>query len=63
MKTNTDITSLINNTDSMDVNEKQYWIDILPTMTEEQTKRLVDILETEKRNLEELDKADVYSLI
>lgn len=42
-------------TESMDVGEKQYWFDILPSMTPEQIKKLYDILETEKRKLEELE--------
>ena len=43
------------NTESMDNNEKQYWFDILPSMTDEQVDRLFDILETERRKLEELE--------
>ncbi len=42
-------------TESMDNNEKQYWFDILPSMTDEQVDRLFDILETERKKLEELE--------
>ena len=41
--------------ESIDNNEKQYWFDILPSMTNEQIDRLFNILATEKRQLEELD--------
>ena len=50
-----ELIELINSTNSMDKEEKQYWIDILPTMTDEQVNRLFDILETERKKLEELD--------
>ncbi len=40
---------------STQYNEKQYWFDILPSMTDEQIDRLFDILETERRKLEELE--------
>jgi hypothetical protein len=49
------LVELILHTESMDSTERQYWLDLLPTMTEEYIKRLQDILETEKRLLEELD--------
>jgi Spy/CpxP family protein refolding chaperone len=39
----------------MDNNEKQYWFDILLSMTDEQVDRLFDILETERKKLEELE--------
>jgi hypothetical protein len=39
----------------MDTNEKQYWLDILPSMTQEQVDRLQNILETEKKQLEALE--------
>lgn len=50
------LTELIINTESMDKEEVQYWFDILPIMTQEQTERLYNILETEKIKLEELDE-------
>lgn len=50
-----ELCKLVLNTESMDNNEKQYWFDILPSMTDEQIDRLFDILETERRKLEELE--------
>ena len=50
-----ELVKLVLNTESMDNNEKQYWFDILPSMTDEQIDRLFDILETERRKLEELE--------
>ncbi|QOR61229.1 hypothetical protein ACM66Z_07150 [Sulfurovum sp. ST-21] len=43
-------------TESMDDDERQYWFDILPSMTDRQTERLYNILETERRKLQELEK-------
>lgn len=40
----------------MTYEEKQYWFDILHTMTKEQIERLDEILKNEKERLEELDK-------
>ncbi len=50
-----ELVKLVLATESMDNNEKQYWFDILPSMTDEQVDRLFDILETERRKLEELE--------
>ena len=50
-----DLIILITNTESMDTKEKQHWFDIMPVMTDEQVNRLFDILETERRKLEELE--------
>lgn len=41
--------------ESIDNNEKQYWFDILPSMTNEQIDRLFNILTTERNQLEELN--------
>ncbi len=41
--------------ESIDNNEKQYWFDIMPSMTDEQIDRLFNILMTERRQLEELN--------
>lgn len=41
--------------ESIDNNEKQYWFDILPSMTDEQVDRLFNILTTERNQLEELN--------
>jgi len=50
-----ELTALILATESMDDSERQYWFDILPSMNEDQVKRLYDILETEKKKLSELE--------
>jgi len=39
----------------MDDDERQYWYDIMPSMTDKQIGRLEEILETEKKKLEELE--------
>lgn len=46
---------LIINTESMNNDEKQYWFDILPSMTYEQIRKLLDILVTERKKLIELE--------
>jgi hypothetical protein len=50
-----ELVGLVLGSESIDNNEKQYWFDILPSMTNEQIDRLFNILMTEKRQLEELD--------
>lgn len=50
-----ELVKLVLATESMDNNEKQYWFDILPSMTDEQVDRLSDILETESRKIQELE--------
>lgn len=50
-----ELVKLILGTESMDNSEKQYWFDILPSMTDDQIDRLFDILETERKKLEELE--------
>ena len=47
---------LILATESMDDSERQYWFDILPSMNAAQIQRLYDILETERKKLDELEK-------
>lgn len=47
---------LILSTESMDDGERQYWFDILPSMNSDQVQRLLDILETERKKLDELEK-------
>lgn len=49
-----ELSQLIINTESMTEEEKQYWFDILPTMTTEQVHRLYEILETERIKMDEL---------
>ena len=43
-------------TESMDDSERQYWFDILPSMNSDQVQRLTDILETERKKLDDLEK-------
>jgi uncharacterized protein YsxB (DUF464 family) len=50
-----DLVDLVLHSESIDNNEKQYWFDILPSMTDEQIDRLFNILMTERRQLEELN--------
>ena len=50
-----ELITLILNTESMDDDERQYWFDIMPSMTDSQVDRLYNILETEKKKLEELE--------
>ena len=51
-----ELVRLIVATESMDDNEKRYWFDIMPSMTDEQVDRLFNILETERAKLEELER-------
>ena len=51
-----DLIPLILNTESMDDEEREYWFQILPIMTEEQIAKFKNILVTEKKQLEKLDK-------
>ena len=50
-----ELIKLILHTESMDDDERQYWFDIMPSMTDSQIDRLYNILETEKQKLEELE--------
>lgn len=50
-----ELVDLIIATESMDDDERQYWFDIMPSMTDAQIDRLYDILETERRKLQELE--------
>lgn len=43
-------------TESMEEDEKQYWFDILPNMTDNQVDRLYNILETERQRFNELEE-------
>ncbi len=47
---------LIINTESMDDEEREYWFQILPIMTEDQVAKFKNILVTEKQQLEKLDQ-------
>lgn len=50
-----ELVELVLGSESIDNNEKQYWFDILPSMTNEQIDRLFNILSTERHQLEELN--------
>ena len=50
-----ELIKLILNTESMDDDERQYWFDIIPSMTNEQIDRLFNILDTERKKLEALE--------
>ncbi len=49
------ILELIKGSESMNDEERQYWINILPIMTPEQLKNLEDILGSEKKQLAAID--------
>lgn len=51
-----DLIDLIKETESMDDEERQYWLQILPVMTDQQVEKFKNILITEKEQLAELDK-------
>ncbi len=50
-----ELITLILNTESMDDEEREYWFQILPIMTEDQIQKLRDILLNEKQQLSKLD--------
>lgn len=52
-----ELIKLVLNTKSMDDQERQYWFDILPSMSDEQIDRLYEILDTEKKKLEQLESS------
>lgn len=49
------IIAMIMGSESMNMEERQYWINTLPIMTPEQLKNLTDILESEKKQLADID--------
>jgi hypothetical protein len=51
-----ELKKLIAEAQSMNESERKYWLDLLPMMSEEQKLNLLNILTTEKRKLEEIDK-------
>ena len=51
-----DLPDLLNKTESMNDEERDYWYQIMPIMTEDQLKKLLDILMNEKTQLKSLDK-------
>jgi len=54
-----ELVELIKGSRSMDDGERQYWVDVLPIMSEDQIKNLRDILDNEKKQLAEA--ATAYS--
>lgn len=54
-----DLIELIKGSRSMDDNERQYWVDVLPIMSEDQIQNLRDILDNEKKQLAEAEA--IYS--
>ena len=51
-----DLIQLIKETESMNDEERDYWFQILPIMTEEQIRKFRDILVNEKQQLTNLDQ-------
>jgi len=51
-----EVIGLIKASQSMNDEERQYWIDVLPIMTEDQLANLNNILGNEKKQIEEADK-------
>ncbi len=51
-----DLMKLVFETESMDTDEREYWLQILPIMTQDQVKKFRDILVNEKDQLQKLDK-------
>jgi hypothetical protein len=49
------LVELIKASESMNNEERQYWINILPIMTEEQIKNLFEILDNERKQLAAID--------
>ena len=50
-----ELVELISSSESMNTNERQYWINIMPIMTAEQIQNLHDILQNERRQLAAID--------
>lgn len=50
-----DLIDLISKSESMNNEERQYWINILPIMTPEQIQNLREILENERKQLSAID--------
>lgn len=49
------LVDMIMDTESMNNEERQYWLDLLPIMNPEQVKNLYDILDNERKKLAEID--------
>jgi vacuolar-type H+-ATPase subunit I/STV1 len=52
---NKELIKMILLTESMDDDERQYWFDIMPSMTKKQIDRIYNILDTERKKLEALE--------
>lgn len=52
-----ELVGLIKSSRSMDDNERQYWVDVLPIMSEDQVQNLRGILDNEKKQLAEASAA------
>lgn len=50
-----DLVELIKKSESMNAEERQYWVNILPVMTPDQVQNLRDILENERKQLAAID--------
>jgi len=55
-KEHKELIQLILDSESMNDEERQYWVNILPVMTPAQVQNLQDILENEKRQLATIDR-------
>ena len=53
---NSELLDLIRKSESMDNDERKYWVEILPVMTADQTRQLRDILVNERDQLAAIDK-------
>lgn len=51
-----ELVNMIIDSQSMNDEERQYWVDVLPIMTDEQIANLRDILINEKEQIEEVNK-------
>ena len=51
-----DLIALIKGSESMNDQERQYWVNILPIMTPDQIQNLRDILDNEKKQLAAIDE-------
>ncbi len=58
-----DLQQLIDETESMNASERDYWYQVLPIMTDDQIKKFRDILVNEKEQLKKLDKEYEQELV
>lgn len=52
-----ELVSMIKDSRSMDDEERQYWVDVLPIMADDQIENLLDILENEKKQIDDANKS------